>query len=391
MNKKTKGNKSENTSTRREFIKKATTSTTAIIISPVLFASCEILSNSSARILEKEDLFDEALQMMSHIAPLGNHGPMAAEALVELGEIGRLPNFINQFLKEFSAKFPDKKQDIEENNWKELIGKNELITDWIMFFEKAINENDWKSVVNKWAKRLAPGLSAAATHGLIRTGHSVRSLTLKETDVRKKELAQALGYWASQYQQIPIATDNKNLKLDLTEAIKRIPILPKNKMIQKGNIMLELRNLNDFEEFAEVTNLIEIKGDAEKLISNLTESFSKVYLERVNRRNLIRLIHVITSLASIRTLLPIISDQTKEKLLFYGWQASAGLISICDQVKNSAFDSNQKINQHDLIRKAVGSNEVHAIKFTEACLREYKINPKSSYLLAAKDAVERLT
>ena len=39
----------------------------------------------------------------------------------------------------------------------------------------------------------APGLSAAAAHGLLRTGHAVRSLAVKETDLRLRELAQGLS------------------------------------------------------------------------------------------------------------------------------------------------------------------------------------------------------
>lgn len=390
MNQGSTGRKSGKKSSRREFIEKASKSTAAIIIAPNLISGCNKVRNSSAKAFEN-DLFDEALQKMSDIAPLGNHGPMAAEALVALGESKRLPTFVNNFLTEFSNTFPSKKQKIEENKWQDFIGKGEYITDWTVFFEQEVSKNDWKNLVSKWSNRLAPGLSASATHGLIRTGHAVRSLKTKVTDLRKRELAQAFGYWAAQYQEIPTSNDKRNLRLDLPDAIAKIPILPPRKFIQKGNIMLELRNLNDFKEFTEVTNFIELKGDPEILISNLTEAFSIAYLERITQRNLIRLIHIITSLASIRSLLSLVPDKTKEKMLFYGWQAGAGLISISGENKKNEFDLSQEVNQRELIQKAVESNEVHAIKFTEACLREYKLSPKSSYLLAAKDAVDRLT
>lgn len=49
-----------------------------------------------------------------------------------------------------------------------------------------------------------------------------------------------------------------------------------------------------------------------------------------------------------------------------------------------------EIKRDDLIDRAVAAQEEHAIKFTEACLREYAINPKQVYLLGARDAVERL-
>ncbi len=49
----------------------------------------------------------------------------------------------------------------------------------------------------------------------------------------------------------------------------------------------------------------------------------------------------------------------------------------------------KEIKRDDLIDRAVASQDEHAIKFTEACLREYALNPKPVYLPAARDAVER--
>ena len=42
-----------------------------------------------------------------------------------------------------------------------------------------------------------------------------------------------------------------------------------------------------------------------------------------------------------------------------------------------------------LIDRAVATQDEHAIKFTEACLREHAFNPKPLYLQAARDAVGR--
>ena len=39
----------------------------------------------------------------------------------------------------------------------------------------------------------------------------------------------------------------------------------------------------------------------------------------------------------------------------------------------------------DLIDSAVATGDEHAIKFTEACLREHALNPKPVYLAAARD------
>ncbi|MCI0387402.1 MAG: hypothetical protein MOB07_01350, partial [Acidobacteria bacterium] len=56
----------------------------------------------------------------------------------------------------------------------------------------------------------------------------------------------------------------------------------------------------------------------------------------------------------------------------------------------NGLPESKEIRREDLIERAVDSREEHAIKFTEACLREYALNPKPIYLQAAKDALARI-
>lgn len=44
----------------------------------------------------------------------------------------------------------------------------------------------------------------------------------------------------------------------------------------------------------------------------------------------------------------------------------------------------------ELTDAAAATLDPHAIKFTEACLREYALNPSPVYFVAAADATERL-
>ena len=54
-----------------------------------------------------------------------------------------------------------------------------------------------------WVARLAPGIMAGATHGILRTAHAVRTLDGGENAPRVHELAEGLGYWAARYQELP--------------------------------------------------------------------------------------------------------------------------------------------------------------------------------------------
>ena len=47
-------------------------------------------------------------------------------------------------------------------------------------------------------------------------------------------------------------------------------------------------------------------------------------------------------------------------------------------------------SREELTDRAIATGDEHSIKFTEACFREYALNPKPVYILAAMDGVSRL-
>ena len=67
---------------------------------------------------------------------------------------------------------------------------------------------------------------AAATHGLIRTAHAVRSLAAEETSrERRAELASGLAYWAARYQAVPGTPTQVPPRLP-SDALADVPIFP---------------------------------------------------------------------------------------------------------------------------------------------------------------------
>jgi hypothetical protein len=78
-------------------------------------------------------------------------------------------------------------------------------------------------------------------------------------------------------------------------------------------------------------------------------------------------------------------------MLRYGWQAASGVYAASGGIPgtpSAALDP--RASRDDLIDRALATGDEHAIKFTEACFREYALNPKPVYLEAARDAVNRL-
>ena len=150
---------------------------------------------------------DEMLDLLSFAgAELGNgnanHGPMAAEALFMLGRDEAVLPWAEDYRSRLTDR-PSPSLAIPRSEWRDFLGDRQRLGDWIEFFENELKEAAWQEVVKVWVPRLAPAVMAAATHGLIRTGHAVRNLSSGDTPQRRYELAQGLGYWAARYYTLP--------------------------------------------------------------------------------------------------------------------------------------------------------------------------------------------
>ena len=123
---------------------------------------------------------DEMLDLLSFTSAElvngnANHGPMAAEALFALGRDDAVLPWVDGYRGRLTHR-PSRSSAIHPDEWREYLGARERLGDWIELFENELSERPWREVLSKWTPRLVPGLMAAATHGLIRTGHAVRSL-----------------------------------------------------------------------------------------------------------------------------------------------------------------------------------------------------------------------
>ena len=136
---------------------------------------------------------------------LANHGPMAAEALTQLGGAEVVPGWVVGYLPRLDSA-PEVRRGIGDHDWFEHLGDEALFGDWTAYLRNQAQEMSWRDLLLKWWPRLLPGLAASATHGVIRTAHAVRSLRsagAEPHDLLVDELAQGLGFWAARYQPLP--------------------------------------------------------------------------------------------------------------------------------------------------------------------------------------------
>ena len=192
------------TQSRRRFLRHAATAASAACVAPRILAATGASMDTTTRGAEA---MEEALGLLAKTGPeyagrLANHGPMAAEALVVLGRPDAVVPWVESYRRRL-YEHPAGGHADRPKAWREALGQDDRVGDWIVFFDRQVEERPWKDVLAEWVPRLAPGVIAAAFHGVIRTAHAVRSLDARESRARRRELAEGLGYWAATYEVLP--------------------------------------------------------------------------------------------------------------------------------------------------------------------------------------------
>ena len=337
--------------------------------------------------------FDAALESIADAGPdlrngLTNHAPMAIEALCALGREDAVIPWLEQY-RTGMMPWPPTQEPIDPDNWHAALGQIERVSNWRAFFVNELNALPWRQVLDRWVARFAPAICASATHGVIRVAHAVRALSLAETPVRIAELAAGLGYWAACYQELPTALTTSEPTSPPSTAIQRVAVVPLEQRKFTGTIVGSLERLAEFPPFASVIGFADLEGEVSSVISDLTATFARVYLANAHDvLSTVVFVHGITSGAALRLLGPHLSEPVLRDALRYTWQAQCAIYAAFGEhfapereVKEPSESSNE------LIDMAITNGDEHVIKLTEACLREYALNPQPEYLAAARHAM----
>jgi len=319
------------------------------------------------------EILDEALALLAPYGPdlangMTTHAPMAVEALCALGR----PEAVFPWLECYRAGLlprPAATRRIEPDEWRCALAKPDRFQDWSALFEEELREAAWREVLERWVARLAPGICAAATHGVIRVGHAARSLTARETPLRLGELADALASWAYAYQELPTQRGVERAAASPREAIARVGVVPPAERRFSGTIVGSLGALGRFPAFAPAIDLLDVRGDTTRLAAELAEVFARVSLGSAkDSLGAIVFVHGVTSVAALANLLPHLSDATARTALRYAWQAGCGLYAAFGSAPEPASEIAPREDADALIDRAVAHGDEHAIKFAEACL-----------------------
>ncbi|TGK44724.1 questin oxidase family protein [Leptospira andrefontaineae] len=339
--------------------------------------------------MEEEDTMEKVLEYLEPYGPdlkngLSNHAPMACEALIAMGK----RESIFPWLERYGNQFLEKKKPrnkIYSGDWKDFLGIPDTYPEWENFFNAELEEGPWQKTISEWAVKLAPGICADATHGVIRTGHAVRSLTRKESRRRRRELASGLAVWASAYLELPTSFDSL-LGLEPEDAIQKVDFVPEESKNFEGTIVSSLQGLGDYDLFSPVIGYLNVSNQPEEVISGLSEGFSRVVLNNVeDNLSAIVFIHSVTSVSALRSILPFLNEYEKKSLLRYSWQSGAALFSAFGKKMNLELPERlENESREEMIARAIEHGDEHAIKFTEVCLKEFEFNPSPAYYAAAR-------
>jgi hypothetical protein len=335
-----------------------------------------------------DEILDENLARLARTGPeyhggLSNHGPMAAEALLRLGRADEVGHWVDGYLPRLDDA-PGPSGRITGDTWRDALGDRKRVADWIAYLDSQLADEPWRDVLARWWPRLVPGLAAAATHGIIRTSHAARAMNASPSPERARELAQAIGYWAATYDELP-GTPRACGPLAPAEAVRRLP--RQARPPGDGLISAQLRQRLDGDtQLAPAVDALrpppDVPSDLLALATELARQFV-IY----GRMDPIGMLHAVTATVAARSVLPLLPAEVARPTYDRLWQAGAALVSVYSSgAPEEAVPATEPPGREDLADRAARNGDAHAIKLTEACLRLHAERPEPVLLHAAARA-----
>jgi hypothetical protein len=333
----------------------------------------------------------DALDRLRNTGPefnsfLANHGPMAAEAIVQLGADDEVAGWVDRYRTRLTAE-PAPLDRIAVDDWRSRLGDVRYVGDWTVLFEQQIAESGWRHTLTRWWPRLLPGLSASATHGMIRTAHAVRSLAAlgeARSPALDAELARGLGLWAARYQVLPGAPSLAGQD-DAVTAMAALPRLDPAVPSAGPGVGGRLASLQGLPGLSAAMDDWGAPVDPGMAITAIVSAAARVVAARDDAP--IAFCHAVTAPAALRLVLPVLPADLHRATVSHGWQVVSGLIAAFaappDAGERIARDVDPAPLLAELGARAVEHGDEHVIKLAEAAMREYRISGDTTVLVGA--------
>lgn len=342
-----------------------------------------------------EDALDEALDLLAGTAPtfgpegLSNHGPMAAEALVQMGQGPQVLQWVSHYRQRLEPGPPPGRPPTPEE-WDAALGDATRFADFVALFDRALAERPAGEVLAEWVPRLAPGSVGAAGHGLLRTAHAARALRAADRPGRRHELAEGLAYWAASYEELP----GPPLLIGTGTVEGQLGALPDLAVADAGGPITDRVRLvaTVADQFEAVVSGLGAPGDPVIGLDAVAVAGAGAYLRNAGAGHAVALVHAITVPMATELLLDGLDPVDRLEVFSYTWQAVAAIHSGFAPRRHPDPDERpaEPPYPEEVVAAAVASGDEHAIKLAEAALRAYRRSGEPALLLAAADAAGRL-
>ncbi|OEU92071.1 hypothetical protein DB35_06260 [Streptomyces abyssalis] len=317
---------------------------------------------------------DEALERLHSSGPerddwLTNHAPMAVEALVRHGQAPAVHRWIDRY-RDHLEEMPSPSSRVTDEVWREALGDPGRLADWIGYFTRALEERPWREVLTQWWPRLLPGISAAATHGVIRVGHAVRTLLGPEeagpgsppASPRVAELAHALGYWAARHSVLPGITllPAADSAAEGLAAVRAIPD-------QSGGIRGRLAQLEALP--ARPATAGQDPAHAEKRLKDVVRAATHRYATHAHGSP-VMLVHAATAPNAVLRTLPALPEHLWLPSLDAAWSAAAAVTAAytpADAATPPAGTAS-RLTAEEVFERAAAHGDEHTIKLTDTAV-----------------------
>jgi hypothetical protein len=307
--------------------------------------------------MHADTTFERAIERLAATGPefgggLSNHGPMAVEALHHLGHDEAIMPWLDAYMSKLEPA-------TSASGQAPRLAQLGDVADWTLLFERELSSAPWQAVLGRWLPQLAPGVFAAAAHGLLRTSHATRALREADTPVRRAELARGLGYWAASYQPLP-GTVRTRGRETVAALLSTLPAVPRTQvfLLSEG-----IRDVDRVPELAEhLSQLDAAELQPRRLLAGLAP-----WARSGAQVSVFAHVHVLTGTVALLEFEHVLTPAAMHELLEHAWHAVASMVAVWRPPMPTPVESPAP-ERSDLIAKALACGDEHGIKLVDACL-----------------------
>lgn len=313
--------------------------------------------------MDTSGTLEEALERLHSTGPerngwLSNHAPMVAEALAAHGRAGAVHHWLDLYRDKLED-FPDPVAPVTDDNWPSALGDPRRAADWIDHFSRSLAEHPWRGVLAVWWPRLLPGITAGATHPVIRVGHAVRALGADENEPRLTELAHGLGYWAARYQPVSGIASLPGGR-GAADSLDAVP------PIVQGPAGFRAR-LDAVRQLPVWAGEVSDPDAARERLTELVRAATHRYATHGHGEPTM-LVHAATAPNAVLRTLDALPRELWAPSLRAAWTAAAAVTAMYTPSEPIGYKTSRRLTAEEVLERAVAHGDEHVIKFTDTAL-----------------------